>query len=957
MLKKNTPSPLHLLLFCLALLFSTTIQKAQAQTKNLLGSVTDENKGSLPGCTISLLAAKDSSLVASTSTDEQGKFALNNLPAGELILRVSFLGFKTQYSNLAANSSMVQPIEIILKSSDKLLKGVDVVSGYNPAKQRGDTTEFNANAYKTNRDANAEELLQKMPGVQMQDGKIQAQGEEVKKILVDGKPFMGDDPSAALRNIPAEMIDKVEVFDRKSNQSQFTGFDDGNTTKTLNIITKPSFKEGQFGKVYAGYGDQDHYKVGGNYNSFNKQRKITLLFQSNDINEQNFSSEDLLGVMNSSNNTPGRPQGMRGFGGGGSRSSFRPPSSEDKFLVDSRNGINQTHAGGFNYTGTLSKKADLSFSYFVNQTINNNESKIRREYLQAEDAGLIYEESGLARSTNTNHRVQATWEWRPDSSIKVEVLPKFSFQSNEGSSENLAFNTIGGKAIGGSNNNTGTKLSGYNGSVAVNVQKKLPKEGRTLSLSLTPQINQNDGQSNLNALVTNAGDSLAGNLIDQQTLLNKNGLGVNGSISYTEGIAKGQQLQLSYTGNFSTTASERNNFLDQSANDVYDYLDTALSSSFNNDYITHNASVSWKLQIKKMNLNAGLAVQQALLKSDQEFPVAFRIDKKFESILPTLSGQIRFTQTKNLRFMYRTSNNPPSVEQLQTVVNNTNPLQISSGNADLKQNYQHNAFMRYSATNPKTGGFFFAMMGGTYTQNYVANSTLIANADTLLNEDVFLQRGAQFLQPVNLNHYANIRSFVNYGFPLKFLKGNINVYGSLLYSNTPSLLNGLLNRADSKSYGTGIGYSSNISSNIDFSLNGNVNYTDVRNTLQSQLNSFFLTYNNKAKVQITLNNGLTFLTEINHQINQGLSGGFNQSFLLLNGALGYKFLKDKTADLRIVAFDLLKQNISVQRNINDFYLEDSSYNVLTRYFMLVFTYQIRNFKTGGEGENGVKKNK
>ncbi len=928
-----------------------------AQNRNLNGSVEDENKGNIPGCTVSLLSAIDSSLIAATTTDDNGLFAFSNLSNNSLILRVSYLGFKTAYLNIAANQIYYNPIKITLRNSETLLKGVDVVSGYNPAKQKGDTTEFNANAYKTNKDANAEELIQKMPGVQMQDGKIQAQGEEVKKILVDGKPFMGDDPSAALRNIPAEMIDKVEVFDRKSNQSQFTGFDDGNTTKTLNIITKPSFKEGQFGKVYAGYGDQDHYKAGGNYNSFNKKRKITLLFQSNDINEQNFSSEDLLGVMNSSSgNTPGRPQGMRGFSGGG-RSSYRPPNSDDKFLVDSRNGINQTHAGGFNYTGTLGKKSDLSFSYFLNQTINDNESKIRREYLQSDDAGLVYEELGLARSTNTNHRAQATWEWKPDSTMKVELQPKFSFQSNDGNSNNLATNTIGTTNIGGSNTTNQTKLVGYNGSMALNAQKKLGKEGRTISLALTPQINHSEGNSNLIADINGANDSLLSGSIDQETRLNKNGSGLNGSLNFTESIAKGQQLQISYTRNFTTTKSERNNYLDPLNNDSYDYLDTALSSSFNNNYTTHNAGLSWKLQQKKLNLSVGLSAQQAILESDQQFPIAFRVDKKFESLLPSVSGQMKFSQTKNLRFMYRTSNNPPAIEQLQTVVNNTNPLQITSGNADLKQNYQHGGFMRYSASNPKTGGFFFAMMGGTYTQNYVGNSTIIASTDTTINGNVFLQRGAQYQQPVNLDNFVSLRSFVNYGFPVKLLKGNINVFGSYIYSNTPSLLNGLLNKAASQGYGAGLGYSSNISTNIDFSLNGSVNYTDVTNSLQSQLNSYFLTYNNKAKVQITLNNGITFLTELNHQINSGLSADFNQSFLLLNAALGYKFMKDKKADIRLIAFDLLKQNISVQRNITDFYLEDSSYNVLTQYFMLVFTYQIRNFKSGGDQDNAEKGNK
>jgi hypothetical protein len=529
-------------------------------------------------------------------------------------------------------------------------------------------------------------------------------------------------------------------------------------------------------------------------------------------------------------------------------------------------------------------------------------------------------------------------------------------QFNDGKAETIAQNTINNQNIGGSNNLSTTKLGGYNASVALNAQKKLNKPGRTLSLSLTPQINSSEGENKLQAVTTGPIDSLISGLIDQQTILNKNGSSTSGSVNYTEGISKTQQLQIGYTGNYTNTISERNNFLDPGTNDVYSYLDTALSSSFKNNYTTHNANLSWKLQRKKGNFSVGLAAQQAILRSDQQFPLEFTVDKKFESLLPNISGQVRFSATNNLRFMYRTSNNPPSIEQLQTVVNNSNPLMISTGNADLKQNYQHNGFMRFSASNPKTQGFFFAVLGGTYTQNYIGNSTFIASSDTIINNAIALQRGAQFQQPVNLSDFASLRSFVNYGFPVKFIKGNINIFGSYIYSKTPSLLNGLLNNALSSTYGAGLGYSSNISTNIDFSLNNNTYYTDVVNTLQSQLNSYFLTINNKAKVQVTLGNGITFLTELNHQINSGLSNYFNQSFVLLNAAIGYKFLKDRKADIRVVGFDLLKQNISVQRTINDFYLEDSSYNVLTRYFMLVFTYQIRNFGNADDG-NGSPKNK
>ncbi|HRH36346.1 MAG TPA: carboxypeptidase-like regulatory domain-containing protein, partial [Catalimonadaceae bacterium] len=256
--------------------------------------VEDGKEVGMPGAACVLLK-QDSSIVTGLQSDEDGRFFFKELNPGKYILRIQYLGYETRFIPVSIDNEDVRMGPLALKEATSTLKAVNVVGRIPPVRQLGDTTQYNADGYKTNRDASAEELVTKMPGVTLQDGKVNVQGEEVKRILVDNKPFFGDDPSSALKNIPAEMIDKIQVFDQASEQSRFTGFNDGNTTKTINIVTRSGMRSGTFGKVYAGAGNDDRYKSGLVLNKFSGTQRISLLGQANNINEQNFSVSDLMG--------------------------------------------------------------------------------------------------------------------------------------------------------------------------------------------------------------------------------------------------------------------------------------------------------------------------------------------------------------------------------------------------------------------------------------------------------------------------------------------------------------------------------------------------------------------------------------------------------------------------------------------------------------------------------------
>ncbi|WP_040398388.1 carboxypeptidase-like regulatory domain-containing protein, partial [Cesiribacter andamanensis] len=272
---------------------------AWAQERSLTGRIADAgSQQTLPGANLLLTRLPDSVTVA-TISDGQGRFRFSGLEAGRYRLRISFVGYTPLEQRVRLQEQDLDLGLLLLQEDAQQLKSVEIVRQQALAIQQGDTTQYAASSFKTNPDANAEDLIKKLPGVVVQGGQVQAQGEQVRRVLVDGREFFGDDAAATLRNLPAEIIDKIQVFDQQSEQSQQSGFDDGQTTKTINIVTKPEMRNGQFGRVYTGLGTDGRYSLGGNLNLFNDKRRISILAQSNNINQQNFSGEDLAGVAGS----------------------------------------------------------------------------------------------------------------------------------------------------------------------------------------------------------------------------------------------------------------------------------------------------------------------------------------------------------------------------------------------------------------------------------------------------------------------------------------------------------------------------------------------------------------------------------------------------------------------------------------------------------------------------------
>ncbi len=906
---------------------------ASAQSFSIKGIVVDEKNQTLIGATVAVLNPADKSIINGNTTDINGVFRIDGLSNSKILLKISYLGYTDVIKFFMAKDSVTNAGTIQLSPDATMLKDVKIVGQEIPSKQKGDTTEINANAFKTNPDATSEDLVSKMPGITSQNGTVTAHGETVKKILVDGKPFFGDDPTTTLKNLPAEVIDKVQVYDAKSDQATFSGFDDGSSNKTMNIITKPQFRNGSFGKFYAGGGEDENndmrYKAGESINYFKGQRRISILSQSNNINEQNFAPEDLMGV------------GGGGPGGGGA----------GNFLINQQSGITQTHAVGLNYSDKWGKKTEITTSYFYNYGDNKNSTDALKQLLSRTPQDI--NSLSIAETRNQNHRFNFKLESKLDSMNSIIFQPKISVQQNNNPSA-VTSSAIDSTASHQFLNSTYT--SNQTNKTALNISSTLlwrhafHKKFRTFSASVTPGYSSQVGPTNYNSITR---DTLSTNTLNELINLNKKGYNTTSNLTYTEPIDSSQSLMATYNNSFNYNNSKRNVLDNTSSSDT---LVSNLSNDFKSLYQSHSGGLGYNLRKKALNLTASVNYQWAQLSNQQAFPISNDLTKQFTSVLPNIEFKYKFSNEKNIRINFRTSNNTPSVDQLQNVYNTTNPSQVTVGNVNLSQDYTYNLVARFANMNMARNTTMFGMIGGTYTNNYIGNSTTIA-ADTMkLANGSILPNGGTLVKPINLDGYYSLRTFIVYGFPVKKLKMNFNVNFSGNYSHTPSQIiengNTYLNYATNPSASLGVGFSSNISPRFDYNISSNTSYNESKNSFQSNVNQKYWAQTTRAKINIMPWKGLVITTDVAHQYYDGLTGNFNQNYLLWNGAIGYKFLKKQAGDLRLVMTDILNQNTSVSRTITDSYIQDSRTTVLRRYVMLVFTYTFKNFGGKFPGSDG-----
>lgn len=945
------------LLFICALLALVSI--AKAQTRTISGVITDQQtKAPLWRATVKLSSLSDSSSKLNTLTDSTGKFVFSGLGKDSFLLSLSYVGYAPVSRIVSVDTADVNLRIAAAPGTGSELSTVIIQTNIPPVSQKEDTVQFNASQYKVNPDANAEDLVKKMPGITIQNGQVTANGENVQKVTLDGRDFFGDDATAALRNLPAEVIDKIQVFDRLSDQAQFTGFDDGNTQKSINIITKANMRNGQYGRVFAGYGTDSRYQAGGNATILKNNRRISLVGNFNNINQQNFSQQDLLGVTSNTRGFGGGGGRGGARGGGGNRSGNRGGGgyqgggyfggfgSNANFLVGQQNGINKTNALGLNYSDQWGKKLTVSGSYFFNNSNNYTNEIANTQYFSGATTNSI--DTTLSNSTNNNHRINMRLDYKIDSSNELLIIPSLGFQTNHSNSyvgREALLDGSSGYTRTLNQNSTVNDRSGNNLNNTILYRHAFAKKGRTISINLNTSYNKNDGNSYINTVQqlfngTGSDDSSASTFSDQRS----HGYQVSTNLAYTEPLGVNSQLQVNYNPTFSRSSSNQQMYeLDPVQNKYSVFLDS-LSNEFDNRTQAQNTGLSFRHGNRDKMIAFGVSYQHTNLTSDQTFPKTFSIDKSFDNVLPNAMVRYKISPRSNLRLFYRANVNTPSVNQLQNVLNVNNAPYYSIGNPDLNPQYMQILSTRYTFTNTGKGLLLVGNIFWQTAKNYIANAVFLPRQDSVV-EGKTLYAGDQLTKPVNLNGYQSLRSFLTFAIPIKLIKSQFNLNGGVTYSKQPGMIDHIQNTTINSTYTLGAVIASNVSQYVDFTISYSANFNNVKNAVQTSLNDKYFQHVASIELNLLSKKGWFFQNDLNNQYYDGLAQGYNQSYFLWNMSAGKKILKNQKGELKLSVFDLLKQNRSIERNVQTYGIEDVRNEVLQQYFMLTFTYNLRNFGT------------
>lgn len=928
--------------FTLTLFFITICCFTYAQKTTVKGRIFDstQQKG-LAYATVSLVHEKDSTLVTFGRADSSGYFSLKNIDKGSYLLSTSYVGYLPVWKKVAVKATgETEELTDVNMTDLVTAQNVTVVSKRPPVTMNNDTLEFNTENFKTQPNAVVEDMLKKMPGVTIEsDGSVKINGQAVQKILVNGKEFFTGDPKMATKNLPADAVDKVQVFDKKSDQSEFTGIDDGNTSKTINLKLKKDRNNALFGKIYGNAGNNDRYDAQTNINRFNNEEQISLLAMGNNTNKQGFTIADAMNFSGS------LARGMRNGGGivisnGGSNESGLPTTGAGQ----NQQGVATTFAGGINYNNNWKQKTDLNTSYtgsdmhlVTDRSSNTQNLSPTNSYTKSGNSATI--------SDNTQHRINLALDQKIDSSFSVKFTPNITWQKT-GSNASSSYTSVN------SNNvklNEGSTVSISNAD-AVNIsnnillRKRLAKKGRTLSgnLSNTYNHSQSTGRLNSNNIFYDENQVGTDSIISQINSRDAITQSYGANVTYTEPIGKRSLLELSSFGNISIGKSNKKTYDQNTGSGKYDLLNTTLSNDFTSNYAYTGGGINFRTNQKMFNATVGTSLQSAALKATNN-TAGLKIRQTFTDVLPNASFQYMFTRYKNLKFDYSAATVQPSVTQLQPIADITDPLNVTSGNADLKRQYNHTLNMNYFAVSPETG---------TNLRAIVLFST---SQDAIVNSDSVKNNGSRSSKPVNADGVYTVTGNFGYGFSVKKLKSRFDIGSSISYNRNVAFLNNEKNLISNLSIGPNFSWNFSVDEVIDLRLFSRFSISKATYSLQPQSNTNYLQQTYGGEMTNYLPWSLVMNNQFNYVLNSGRTSGFNTQVPLWNASIAKSFLKNNRAEVKLSVYDLLNKNIGITRTANQSAIVDQRYNVLNRYFMVGFTYSLNKsgLKTRGQGQRVI----
>ena len=891
--------------------------------------------------TITLLQKKDSSLISFTMTDNSGRFELTGIQNGEYRLLITHVNYhnSSEIFKIDDTHKSIDLGNIIMNDRVKVLSEVTVTTEAPPVTLVGDTIQYNAGSFKTQPNANVEDLLKKLPGVKVEkDGTVKAQGEKVQKVLVDGKEFFGNDPKIATRNLPADAIDKVQVYDKLSDQAQLTGFDDGNSEKTINLKLKKDKKKGVFGKINAGAGTDERYQGKFNVNSFKGARQMSVIGMGNNTNAEGFSFMDVLnftGALNQLKN-----------GGGNINLTINENDPVAGLLGGNNTGINTTFGGGVNYNNIIGTKTDLQSNYFYSRYNPNRISNILRQYFSPAN---LYKQNSYTDNLNDNHRLNLNADYQIDSFTSIKITPFLSYQKTKNKTlSNYTTWSEQGTVINDGNSSNLTNNEGYNLNTNILFKKRFHKKGRTFSLNFLTNLNNSVGDGRLKSITKFFDPTSSARNLDSVNQMNNTASDLKGYSAravYTEPVFKKSLLELSLGKSNTISSSSKTTYDYNDGNGKYDLINSLLTSDYENNYGYLNTGLRFRKQTKTYNYSAGLSWQQADLDGKVIGKKDSAINKRFSNLLPNARFQYYFSKFKNILINYSTSTNQPTITQLQPVPDNSDPLYIRLGNPNLKQEYMSTLRVHASFVNPYKNRNFFVFLTAQQTNNKI------------VNYDKINQLGVDSVRPVNVNGVYNVNGTVSWGFPVRFLKGSLDISSNIAYDKGKQLVGDAvnkiqINKINTITLGPQLRLDMSPAEKLNLAVTGGLNYSKSKYSIESARNSKFINQEYSVQLDWQLPKRFFFSSDLNYSIYNYISG-LTTRVPLWNAGISKQMLHFNRGELKFSANDILNKNVRIRHDANQNYIEDSRVNSLRRFFLLSFTYSLS--KTGLERTGaGVK---
>ncbi len=893
-------------------------------SQKLTLKIHDEENKPLEYASALVLSVKDSSMIEFGLSDRSGLVKFENQKPKSFLLQVTFLGYVTHWQKIDLEADPALDLGTIqMKKSSTQLDVIEVTDYVSPVVFGKDTIQYNAAAFNIKPGDMVEDLLKKLPGVEAErDGTFKAMGEKVENVLVNGKEFFGKDTRIATKNIDADAIDKVQVFDRTSDRADFTGVDDGVRERSINLKLKKDRSIGSFGNSEAGYGTDNRYKIRTNLNKFTDKMRASFIGSANNVNEENFSLNDYQGFMG----------GIGGLmGGGGPMNLGMLQNMGGMSGLGPQQGIKNIFTSGLNLTSDLTPKTTLESSLFFNYLKHDLNVNTLRENLTP---NLVF--NTVSNSEQVNKNLSGSYTLRTVS--KIDSMKRFTFRSNgtyggnNAMSQSFSQSIREGKII---NQTDGTRdVEGLNYSFnfdALYLQNLRSKKGRNYSVNGTATLTQNDDDGLLKSLNNiYLPTSFVNNLIQNQLGTNS-GNSFRGQFTFTEPLSKKSYLEPRIS------LSNMNNRTNTDFFDIINdnpILNKLLSTSFTRDYLQQNYGLSYIYNLRDFNLNLSTRYQYSVLNGTSNF-IEKPIRNPFYAILPSAYLRYQIGTSENITFNYNSSLNEPQLIQLQPVVNNANPLSIYKGNPSLGAETNHRASMYYSKYDAFNQRMYSAQIATSYTQNKIINDLSFTEALTRITT------------PINIPWESTTNGKLEFESPIKPLriKSKMAVKGA--YNKGFASINNLEEDIQRWSYGYNFSIENRNKKFIDVIAGYRFNYSDSKLASTETQNQTIKDQTLFSELSLNFKDKVTFKTNFDYTVFKPSTEATTTTFPLWTMSASTFVTKDKKLRATLSAFDLLNQNLGFATSSQLNFTNTTRYNVLTRYVMVSLSYNLKGHKKSG----------